>query len=126
MRYSVLDRRAPNGPYNRRTARWLPNYRSHQSWGDRPDLSRGEGPCRAEGYPKNQRTGAGSAGARGHLLRDRAGAVYAVVVSRSVAVPAGRSSVVAGAVGESQSSGQFRHIAGANQTGMGAVAATAR
>src|SRR6185437_14104795 len=98
MRYSVLDRRAPNGPDNRRTTRWLPNYRSHQSWGDRPDFSGGEGSCRADGHEESERAGAGPAGARGHLLRDRSGIVYAVVVSRSVALPAGRSAVVAGAV----------------------------
>jgi len=53
-------------------------------------------------------------------------ALYMQSSYREVLLPAGGSAVVAGAVGEGQSGGQFGNLTGANQTGMGAVAATAR
>ena len=65
-------------------------------------------------------------GARGGVLRHRAGAVYAFVLWRSPALSAGRTALAAGAFDRNQGDGQFRHFAGAHPAGLGAVVATAR
>jgi hypothetical protein len=57
------------------------------------------------------------AGACGDLLRHRAGAVQAVVLSRSAALPAGRRAVAARPFGQSEGRRQIRYFPGAKPSG---------
>src|ERR1019366_10127088 len=69
---------------------------------------------------------AGSSGARGCLLRDRSGALHAVIVPGSAAVPAGRTAVAGGGLRGDQGGGPFGNLAGPDPAGMGAGAAVVR
>src|SRR5438552_6869847 len=103
-----------------------PHYRLHQSGSGSQNVPVGKDSCVAGGDGERECAPARPAGACGRVLRDRAGAVHAVVVSGSAALSAGRNPVAGGTGGGSQGGWEFRYLAGANQTGMGASTATAR
>src|SRR5947209_19919604 len=105
--------------------RWQPHYRLHQSGRGSQNLSAGKDSGGAGGVGERERAPARPAGTCGRVLRDRAGAVYAVVVSGSAALSAGRNPVAGGTRGGNQCGWEFRYLAGANQTGMVASTATA-
>ncbi len=87
-----LGQEATIGTYGRRTSRGHTDYGLHQSWCDHQRISSvGHWPGVGEdghGQPSSAR----SAGAGGGVLRDRAGVVYAVVLSGGVALFAGGQS----------------------------------
>src|SRR5712691_5687778 len=98
-------------------AGWQPDYRLHQPGCGRQVLSGGEGTRGSERDRPRQRAPARFAGARGDLLRHRVGAIHAVLVPRSAALPVGRLAVAAGPLGPSESSRQIRHFAGTKPSG---------
>ena len=102
-----------------------PDHRLHQPRGaERADPAGGSGRG-AAGYGAAECPSAGPAGARGGVLRDRLGAVHAVVVSRGSAVPGGRAAVAGRSVSTPTGGGEVGDFAGAQEAGRRTAASPA-
>src|SRR5215831_7932428 len=106
-----------DGTYTGRLAGWQPDYRLHQPGRGRQVFSGEEGTLGLETDRPRKRAPARFAGACGDLLRHRLGAVHALFIPRSPALPVGGLAVATGPVGPSEGSRQIRHLAGAPPTG---------
>ena len=102
------------------------DHRLHQPGSDCQDLSVDPSSVCAGEDGESQYSPARPARARGGLLRDRLGVLYALVLSRGVALLAGRNPVAAQPVREAQSGWQVGNLAGALAARMGAGATLAR
>lgn len=76
-------------------------------------------------YRHGQSSSAGLAGARGGVLRNRSGAVHAIVVSGGVTLSAGGHPVAARSFGAGACSGQIGYFSGPHAAGLGSAAAAA-
>src|SRR4030066_1647429 len=119
------NRRTGHGTYGGGTSEGGANHRLHQLGGAGQDLSQGEDPIRVVRPGENERSPARFAGPRGHLLRDRPGAVHAVVLPRGAALPSGGDPVAGRSLHEGQSGRENRGSRRRPPGGGGAVAATA-
>ena len=97
----------------------------HQSWRDHQDVSRfghwyGAGPDGQGQHSSARPSCAGS-----YLLRDRLGALYAIVLSRGIASSIGRSAVASRSVGRGACGRQVGYLPSPHAAGLGASAAVA-
>src|ERR1700729_657914 len=97
-------KRYMDGTHGGLLAGWQPDYRLHQPGSGRQVLSGGKGARGLERDRPRKRAPARFAGACGDLLRHRFGAVHAVLLPRSPALPVGGLAVAAGPLGPGEGS----------------------
>src|SRR5512139_1279978 len=123
---NLLPRRTADGTYSCRTPRGEPDHRLHQSRGSRQNISFCDGEIGIGYGRQRQYSPKGFAGTCCGLLCDCVGALYAVLLSRGIALPLGGDSMVVESNRQNQGRREVGNFAGADQIGGGAVAATAR
>lgn len=121
----VPEQEAIVGAYSCRTSAGSADHGLHQSWDNQQGVSSVGHRAGAGEDGHGQPSSARSAGVGGGVLRDCAGAVYAVVLPGSVALSAGGHPVAARSFGPCAGGRQVRDLAGPHAARLGAVAAVA-